>query len=259
MDYEYRGLVAAAWDLLRGDTSNWSDRHFYLDVIRAEGEPVLDVGCGTGRLLLDYLTLGIDVDGVDASPEMLARCREKGARLGLAPTLHQQRMEDIDLPRRYRTILVPSSSFQLVLDPDDARRALRRLADQLAPGGVVVLPFMLIEEGEHEESWERVREDGALVRRRLVSRYDPATQLEDTDDTYEVVVDGEVVAQERHVRSPATRAYTPEQALALLDDAGLTSDRMLEGFTQETYAGGWIFTIVARRRSEATGAWAAAE
>jgi SAM-dependent methyltransferase len=248
VDYEYRGLVAQAWDLFRGDTSDWEDRHFYLEVIRTEGEPVLDVGCGTGRLLLDYLGLGIDVDGVDVSPEMLALCREKAEALGLAPTLYLQSMEELELPRRYRTILVPSSSFQLVLEPGAARRAMRRLADHLAPGGALLLPFMRVA-GDHEWTGERVREDGAVVRRRHVSRYDPETQLESTDETFELIVDGEVVAQERHVRAPATRDYTLDQVLALLDDAGLTAEHVLEGFTQEPYAGGEILTIVARRAS----------
>ena len=78
-DYEYRGMMAQAWDLLRGDYAAWPDRPFYREVIAKHGEPALDVGCGTGRLLLDYLVAGIDVDGVDNSPEMLAICR---ARLG---------------------------------------------------------------------------------------------------------------------------------------------------------------------------------
>ncbi|HYB01252.1 MAG TPA: class I SAM-dependent methyltransferase, partial [Ktedonobacteraceae bacterium] len=76
-DYEYRGLIAEAWDLLRGDTSEWEDRPFYRDIIRASGQPALDIGCGTGRLLLDYLADGIDIDGVDVSPEMLEVCRQK--------------------------------------------------------------------------------------------------------------------------------------------------------------------------------------
>ncbi len=71
-DVEYVGLMAEEWDALRGDTSDWEDRHFFLEVIRERGEPVLDIGCGTGRLLLDYLQQGIDIDGVDNSAEMLA-------------------------------------------------------------------------------------------------------------------------------------------------------------------------------------------
>ncbi len=72
--YEYTGMMAAAWDLLRDDTSTWEDRFFYCDLILRHGQPALDVGCGTGRLLLDYLAQGIDIDGVDISPEMLAIC-----------------------------------------------------------------------------------------------------------------------------------------------------------------------------------------
>ena len=76
-DYEYRDLLAKTWDLMRGDTAQWPDRFFYREFIDRHGGPVLDVGCGTGRLLLDYLMDGIDIDGVDNSPEMLALCREK--------------------------------------------------------------------------------------------------------------------------------------------------------------------------------------
>ena len=79
MDYEYRGLMAEAWDVLRGDTSDWPDRQLYLTAIEHYGQPVLDVGCGTGRLLLDYLARGIDIDGVDNSPEMLELWRAPSA------------------------------------------------------------------------------------------------------------------------------------------------------------------------------------
>src|SRR5438477_9633497 len=113
-DYTYRGLQALSWDLSRGDTSTWTDRLFYLEIVRKYGEPVLDVGCGTGRILVDFRGQGIDIDGVDNSPEMLAICREKAARLGVSVTLFEQKMESLALPRRYATIRVPSSSLQLV-------------------------------------------------------------------------------------------------------------------------------------------------
>jgi hypothetical protein len=72
--YEYHGLMAEAWDLLRGDTSAWEDRPFYLELIGRFGEPALDVGCGTGRLLDQaralYLQGGLErvVDGFSDRP-----------------------------------------------------------------------------------------------------------------------------------------------------------------------------------------------
>ena len=94
--YDYYGLLASTWDVWRDDTAHWSDRFFFLDVIGQYGEPVLDIGCGTGRLLLDYLAQGTDIDGVDNSGEMLAICRTKAQRQGMpAPALYQQRMEQL--------------------------------------------------------------------------------------------------------------------------------------------------------------------
>jgi ubiquinone/menaquinone biosynthesis C-methylase UbiE len=101
--YEYQGLLASTWDLLRGDTSQWPDRVFYREVIRQAGEPALDVGCGTGRLLLDYMADGVDVDGVDNSPEMLALCGQKAEKLRLKPNLYEQEMASLALPRRHES------------------------------------------------------------------------------------------------------------------------------------------------------------
>jgi ubiquinone/menaquinone biosynthesis C-methylase UbiE len=239
-EYEYWGLKASTWDLLRGDTSRWADRFFYRDIILRHGQPALDIGCGTGRLLLDYLADGIDIDGVDNSPEMIALCRDKAQKLGLHPTLFQQTMEALDLPRRYRTIIVPSSSFQLLTDSSLATAAMRRFFDHLEPGGVLVMPFMISwQEGDPTQAdWEFVTEkvrpeDGAVVRRWARTRYDPEQQLEHAEDRYEVVLNDQVIASEHHVRSPAVRWYTQAQAVDLYQAAGFTNIRMFSKFSHE--------------------------
>lgn len=242
-DYEYNGLMATFWDLLRGDTSQWPDRFFFKDVILSSGQPALDVGCGTGRLLLDFIADGIDIDGVDNSPDMITLCREKAEKLGLQPTLYQQTMESLDLPRKYRTIIVPSSSFQLIIEPEDAAEAMRKFYEHLEPGGVLVMPFMILYTGEDdqpvapEDWWLMVEKenpaDGALVQRWIRYRYDIDNQLEHTEDRYDVLREGKVIASQYHARSPATRWYSQEQAAELYRQAGFTDIRLTSGFTQE--------------------------
>jgi ubiquinone/menaquinone biosynthesis C-methylase UbiE len=252
-DYEYKGLMAQAWDLLRGDTSKWADRFLYLDLIARYGQPVLDVGCGTGRLLLDYMGQGVDIDGVDNSPEMLALCKEKATKLGLAPTLYEQYMEALDLPRKYRTILIPSSSLQLVIEPSAVAQAMQRLHAHLEPGGALVAPFMTLWregdplESESERSATRP-EDGVVIRRVSRSRYDPATECEHTEDLYQVIAGGEVVAEELHRRSPATRSYTLVEARELFERAGFVDVRLYHEFSLEPVK--WadtLFTVTGLR------------
>ena len=236
--YEYYGLMAEFWDLFRGDTSTWEDRFFFLDIVKKYGSPVLDVGCGTGRILLDFMQQGFDIDGVDNSPEMLALCKQKAEKLNLNPTVYQQEMDKLSMPRKYQTILVPSSSFQLLLDPALPPVTMERFYEHLLPGGTLVMPFMTLwkpgDPLEMEFTDEAVRpEDGATVRRSSWARFDPHSGLEHTIDRYEIIRDDNVVASEEHRQSPATRSYTQEQAVALYQDAGFKGLRLFHEFTFE--------------------------
>jgi ubiquinone/menaquinone biosynthesis C-methylase UbiE len=235
--YDYYGLLASTWDLWRGDTSMWSDRTFFLDVVQRFGEPVLDVGCGTGRILLDYAALGIDIDGIDNSPEMLAICRSKAEKAGISPTLYQKDIELLELPRRYRTIVAPSSAFQLIPDPDRARATLARIFSHLQPGGAFVSPFFFDwREGEPlDTGWdllfERVRpEDGATVRHFIHEWQEPQKQLWHTESRFEVEQDGQLIATEHQRRSPEGRWYTQTQAVKLYRNAGFTDIQLFREF-----------------------------
>lgn len=250
-ELEYVGLMALAWDALRGDTSGWEDRRFYLDLVRECGEPVLDVGCGTGRILLDFLALGIDIDGLEISEEMLAICRSKAAVAGLdvAGRLHAQPMEAMDLPRGYRTIIVPSSSFQLVVDPAAAAEALRRFRRHLVPGGTLAMPFYAYGAAT-DESWtdEADLPDGSRIRRTSRAWVDEGTRLENTDDRWELMRDGIVTATQHQVRSPATRGYAPGDVRALLEAAAYVDLAFYQGFTREPLLEAErLYSVVARR------------
>jgi SAM-dependent methyltransferase len=237
-NYEYYGMMAEFWDLFRGDTSSWDDRFYFLDVVKKYGQPVLDVGCGTGRILLDFMQQGFDIDGVDNSPDMLTLLHQKAEKLNLNPTVYRQEMHKLSLPRKYQTILVPSSSFQLLLDESLPPQTMNCFYEHLLPGGVLAMPFMTLwKEGdplESEHTSEVTRpQDSATIRRWSYARFDPHTDFEHTIDRYEIVQDGEVIVSEEHQQSPATRSYTQEQAIALYQEAGFQDIQVFHEFTFE--------------------------
>jgi 2-polyprenyl-3-methyl-5-hydroxy-6-metoxy-1,4-benzoquinol methylase len=100
------GLMAECWAEF-----NTAAREvpFFLQEIARYGQPVLDVACGVGRVLLPLLRAGIDIDGVDISEDMQYHCRRKAAGEGLHPNLYQQPMHAFDLPRKYKTIYICDS------------------------------------------------------------------------------------------------------------------------------------------------------
>lgn len=120
---------------------------------------------------------------------------------------------------------------------------MRRFFEHLAPGGALVMPFMVLWTGSSEddivtEDWKLVRErvrpdDGALVRRWSRSHVDLTQQLEHTVDHFEVLRDGVVLEAEDHARSPATRWYSQQQAAELYQAAGFVDVRLLHEFSWE--------------------------
>ncbi len=102
------------------------------------GQPVLDLACGTGRLLLPLLQAGIDVDGCDISGDMLYHCQRKAASQGFHPNLYQQPMHAIDLPRKYKMIYL-CNSFGRAGSREKDLETLRRCHAHLENGGALLL------------------------------------------------------------------------------------------------------------------------
>jgi hypothetical protein len=168
---------------------------------------------------------------------MLATCRRKAAALGLQPVLYEQALERLALPRTYRTILIPSSTFQLVVDPGAASEALQRLYRHLAPVGTLVLSLMALAGPAQLGAWVLVQQavrpaDGLLVRRWRRTAFNAVTELETSEDRYELLDGERIVATELHRRAPAVRSYSQGRVIELLREAGFVDVRLVSGFTE---------------------------
>lgn len=114
------------------------DVDFYVNQAKEAGGPVLEIGCGTGRILVPSLQAGADIDGLDLRQSMLDRCAEKATALGLAPKLYQGDMSDFTTPRKYRLITIPFRAFQHCMTTDAQLKALRCIREHLESGGRLV-------------------------------------------------------------------------------------------------------------------------
>ena len=177
---------------------------FYLDKWKKAGrpDPVLEPMCGTGYFLIPFLEAGADIDGVDASPYMLAECRKKCSDKGLDPSLHQQLIEEINLSRQYGFIFIPDRSFGHLYERETAQKSLQKLWDYLLPGGWFVLDLKTPpEEGEFGKSGETEieiedRPDGSTVwMTSLWSERDGGRVIRNLT-RYEVYVNGELTTTE---------------------------------------------------------------
>ena len=126
------GLVAREWAEFA--TEGGKEATYFRGLIETSGQPALDLGCGTGRLLLPCLRAGLDVDGCDYSPDMLAQCEARAKLEGLSPRLYAQAMHELDLPRRYRTIFA-CGVVGLGGERQLTMKAMQRCYEHLRPGG----------------------------------------------------------------------------------------------------------------------------
>lgn len=105
------------------------------------GGAVLDAGCGMGRVAIELARRGIDVEGADLDPDLLAFARHH------APDLvwHQADLATMQLPRRFRLVAMPGN-VMIFCRPEHRRAIVHTVAQHLEPGGAVVAGFAL-EEG----------------------------------------------------------------------------------------------------------------
>lgn len=135
----YDGVVAAAYDTWLPVDEMWPEEVAYREVLALAPGSILEIGCGTGRPLLRWLADGLDVEGLDASADMLDILRRHANERDLAPILHHADFAPLTLGRQFGAIVCLAGTFMLIDDADRAESALHSYFAHLSPGGLLGL------------------------------------------------------------------------------------------------------------------------
>jgi SAM-dependent methyltransferase len=216
------------------------DITLYLALVRRFGGPVLELACGTGRVLAALASAGYACTGVDSSPAMLERAEQRLRDRTLSARLVHQRVEELDLGGTFRTILWPLDGLGLLLTRAAQLAALRaaracarhdsRLVLDLANGN--------LRGGEVPEELQRhlTAPDpttGRLITKWAARRSDPAEQVDRLTFLYDETDADQVV--HRTTVQLELRWFTRFELELLLESAGWEQTELYGGYALESY------------------------
>jgi len=117
--YEHSAIVAECYDLVYEYVSR-RDVDFFVEIAKSVSGPTLELGCGTGRVLIPTAQAGCEITGLDLSEHMIAVCRRKLADqtddVQSRAKLVQGNMTDFDLGNGFGLVTIPFRRFQHLID-----------------------------------------------------------------------------------------------------------------------------------------------
>jgi len=230
-EHEYYASTARHYDAAYEADAELSDIPFYVDVAKSVNGRVLEVACGTGRILLPTARAGIQIDGLDFSPALLSILRGKLERE--APevrervSLHQRDMRDFSLGKTYDLITVPFRPLQHLFTVDNQLAAFRCFAAHLNHGSKLAFNvyypnYQRLEEVDveiPELEWTDPEDNTLTVRRSYLRKsLDRLNQFTEGEFIFRSYRGEELVKEER---SPLNMSYyTYPQILLLFKSTG---------------------------------------
>lgn len=226
-------VAAKYYDGAYGAMNDLVDAPFYLELARRSGGPVLEIGCGTGRVLLPIARAGVEIHGVDNSGPMLEILKENLRReppgVRDRVSLHVGDMRDFRLNRKFSLVTIPFRPMQLMYTVPDQLRALTSAAAHLADGGTLAFDVFYpkfdrlhlhIGEEQLEAEWSSPSSPDTIIRRYY--RKDPVDKIHQTyalTFIFRSYRNGQLISEESEPLIMSYYTYPHLRALFLL--AGL--------------------------------------
>ena len=249
----YRSLEASLHDPFWDAEGDPAELPLLEEFLKSHPGPCLDLGCGSGRLLLPLLKSGFEIEGLDCSPDMLALCREYATAYDVTPTLHEGNMQSFQLPGLYQSVIIPAFTFQILPNPSLALQCIHR---HLVPGGAlylsVFIPQAELAGDPPEDEWyldhESFLPDNRTARIHTRHRVNRSASFLVRQHHYEIRREDESL-EDSHESTQHLRWYLPTEFRDLLTSHQFEVEAISADFDPDDHdptPDSDIFTVVAR-------------
>jgi SAM-dependent methyltransferase len=241
--------IARFYDVDMGRNMRFDDVAFYADRCARQRGPVLELGCGNGRILLPLLARGLDAIGVDASAPMLAELRRKAAKASLPVRAIRADARRLPLRPGFATVLCPYSLVTYMTTGDDVHALVAGACSLLSPRGLLVIdafvPRSIEVQAEFVLDYRRPFGAFTLARSKRITPLPDATNR--IERRYELAAhDGRIV--EAVEVAETIRPCAPADLRAFVSAAGFSPvDEAWDYGTRPGSEGAQFFTLVARK------------
>lgn len=239
-EYESFAEIYGVWTATAASTN--LNLAFYIDTYLAVQGVIVELGVGDGRIAIEAARRKCSLVGVDLSPTMLARCRERAEQAGVAErlTLIEADFRHFDIPAPAALISLPYHSIGHLPSIDAKRETVRHVFERLRPGGHFVFDDFLMTPQlmSHMRTVQlRAAYQGALGNDCLLWVTSLIDELKQSISvvTWEDTLDEHGVMQERRYRRLSLSWLEPDQTRTLLIDAGFIIDACFGDFQRTPF------------------------
>lgn len=238
---------AELYDLL---VTKGNDDHFYVQFAKNRGGKVLDLACGSGRLIPALLEAGLEVTGLDLAPAMLQRAKTRLGSQAARVKLVQGDMRSFSLEDSFDTIIIPYCSFMYMHSDEDRLAVLDRCYNHLKSPGYLLFDF-LAGEVELGEGWPQLALQGmhpftdeifvSIMQMKGLTR--DLRLLNQINYVYPKEPDAPHIS----VYASKEAVLCPDRVVAMLVKTGFVPEGVYDNASLQEYNGGEECLIVARK------------
>jgi len=255
---DYWERIAHYYDLDQGGFEQ--DVDFYLALAQRTGSPILELGCGTGRLLLALGRAGYQVTGVDILPAMLARAEKKawaaGPKVAGRIRFLQENFCQLDLGERFHLAILAVNTIMHLESPYEQRALLACVFRQLNSGGLLALDLFhphpdALTPANGEVLLEKTLADpesGQQIQKFVARQVDYARQIIQTTFIYDALDDQGLIRRTAWTFPMRYLHYVEAEQMLL--EAGFVIEGVYGSYDLESYDDGAERMLFLARRPE---------